>query len=80
MSRQSSIAANRKLRIATEACAEWKAELKREERCRRAIEEGEWDRRIREREASRTCGEVVGGFEEVCRGMEERMREWEGVC
>lgn len=80
MSRQSSILANRKLRMAREACAEWKAELKMIERCRRSIEEGGWDERIRSREASKTCGDVVGGFEEVCKGFEAKMREWEGVC
>jgi hypothetical protein len=80
MSRQSSILANRKLRVAREACAEWKAELKMVERCRRSIEDGGWDEKIRSREASRTCGDVVGGFEEVCKGFEAKMREWEGVC
>lgn len=45
------------------------AELRREEEGReegtRWIERGNWDQRLRDREAGRLCGEVVSGFEAV---------------
>lgn len=79
MARQSSIAANRKLRSAREACAEWKADLKSVEQSRLWIERGNWDEKCRKREAGKACGEVVQGFEMVCRGFEKRMRELEQI-
>ncbi len=30
------------------------------------IEQGDWDRRLREREAGSACGDVLKGFEEKC--------------
>lgn len=39
----------------------------------RWIEKGEWDRRLREREAGRVCGDVVSGFEAVCGEWRERL-------
>lgn len=40
---------------------------------RRWIEDGQWEKRLREREGKRVCGEVVGGFERVCEGWRERL-------
>lgn len=40
---------------------------------RRWIEMGNWERRLREREGARMCGDVVGGFERVCEGWRERL-------
>lgn len=74
MARQSSIAANRKLRVAKEACADWKSELEQVERSRRWIEDGDWDAKCRNRSAANVCAEVTGGFEDVCKGFEERLR------
>ncbi|KAG0134485.1 hypothetical protein HOY82DRAFT_553910 [Tuber indicum] len=74
MARQSSIAANRKLRVAREACADWKSELEQVERSRRWIEDGDWDAKCRNRNAANVCAEVTGGFEDVCRGFEERLK------
>lgn len=54
-------------------------ELRREqdlsEEGRRWIEMGDWERRLREREGARVCGEVVGGFEQVCEGWRARLME-----
>lgn len=51
--------------------------MKREDESRdegtRWIEKGEWDRRLREREAGRVCGDVVSGFEAVCGEWRERL-------
>ncbi|KAL7276961.1 hypothetical protein RUND412_000055 [Rhizina undulata] len=74
MARQSSIAATRKLRVAKEACADWKNELEAVEKARRWIEEGDWEGRCRRREAAGVCAEVTGGFEDVCNRFEERLR------
>ncbi|KAI5793131.1 hypothetical protein EDC01DRAFT_594013, partial [Geopyxis carbonaria] len=74
MARQSSMAASRKLRVAKEACADWKHELETVEKARRWIEDGDWDARCRRREAAVVCKEVTGGFEDVCRGFEEKLR------
>ncbi|RPB04776.1 hypothetical protein L873DRAFT_1728970 [Choiromyces venosus 120613-1] len=74
MVRQSSIAANRKLRVSKEACADWKSELEQIERSRRWIEDGDWDAKCRNRNAANVCAEVTGGFEDVCRGFEERLK------
>lgn len=74
MARQSSIAANRRLRVAKEACAEWKEELEMAERGRRWIEEGDWVSRCSKREAAGVCVEVMEGFEKACLGAEQRMK------
>ena len=54
-------------------------ELRREhelgEEGRRWIEMGGWERRLREREGARVCGEVVGGFDRFCEGWKVRLME-----
>lgn len=51
--------------------------MKREEEKReegiRWVERGGWEERLAGRECAGICGEVVGGFEEVCRGWRERL-------
>ena len=74
MTRQSSIAANRKLRVVREACAEWRGELEMAERGRKWIEEGDWVGKCSRREAAGVCGEVMEGFERVCLGVEKDMK------
>jgi len=74
MARQSSTAANRKLRIAREACAEWKGELEAAERGRKYIDEGDWVGKCSRREAAGVCVEVMEGFEKFCLGMEKDMQ------
>lgn len=44
------------------------------EKARRWIEEGDWDGRCKRREAAVVCAEVTGGFEDVCRGFEEKLK------
>ena len=73
MARQSSIAANRKLRVAREVCAEWKGELEVAEQGRKYIDEGDWVGKCSRREASGVCREVMEGFEKFCVGMEKDM-------
>ncbi|KAF3231089.1 hypothetical protein TWF192_006399 [Orbilia oligospora] len=77
MFKQQSNAASRKLRGAKEAIREYKLEVETVEQARRWIDEGDWDRRLDDREAAGVCREVLGGFEDVIRNMERRI---EGLC
>lgn len=65
-SRQLTSTASRRLRSARELVAEIKREDEDREEGHRWIESGQWDRKLKEREAGRVCGEVVSGFEAVC--------------
>jgi hypothetical protein len=65
-SRQLTSTASRRLRSARELVAELRREEEDREEGHRWIEKGQWDRRLRDREAGRVCGEVVSGFEAVC--------------
>jgi len=73
MARQTSASASRRLRGVKAAVGAWRREVEGRERARAWIESGGWDERLRRREGARVCGEVVGGFEEVCRGWRERL-------
>jgi hypothetical protein len=72
-SRQLTSTASRKLRSARELVAELRREDEDREEGTRWIEKGEWDRRLREREAGKVCGEVVSGFEAVCGEWREKL-------
>ncbi len=53
------------------------AEMRREEEAReegeRWLRRGNWGERLGRRESARVCGDVVGGFEEVCNRWRERL-------
>jgi len=74
MVRQSSIAANRKLRVAKEACADWRSEIEMVEKARRWIEDGDWDAKCERRDAAVVCRDVTCGFEDFCKGYEEKLQ------
>jgi hypothetical protein len=74
MVRQSSIAANRKLRVAKEACADWRSEIEMVEKARRWIEDGDWDAKCERRDAAVVCKDVTCGFEDFCKGYEEKLQ------
>ena len=76
MARQSTIAAGRKLRVAKEACAEWKGQLDAAEKGERWIEEGDWVGKCSRREAAKVCQDVLRGFESTCGGMDKQMESW----
>lgn len=80
MSRQSTGIAGRRLRGVKEALVEWRKETEIREEGMRWIERGEWEKRLEEREAGRICGDVVGGFEEVCGMWRRRLCEGLGVA
>ena len=73
MTRQTTTLTARRLRAAKEAVEGIRREMEEANRGVRWLETGGWDERLRGREAARVCGEVVGGFEEVCAGGRERL-------
>ncbi|GAD92513.1 conserved hypothetical protein [Paecilomyces variotii No. 5] len=72
-SRQLTSTASRRLRSAKELVTELKREEEEREEGTRWIEKGQWDRRLREREAGKVCGDVVSGFEAVCGEWRKRL-------
>lgn len=80
MSRQTTTNAARRLRTSKEQVIDWKREQERTAEGREFIERGDWDRRLREREAKRACGEVMEGFEEACGLWRKRLCEGLGVA
>ncbi|EAW08217.1 uncharacterized protein ACLA_029450 [Aspergillus clavatus NRRL 1] len=72
-SRQLTATASRRLRSARELVAELRREEEGREEGTRWIEKGDWDRRLRDREAGRVCYDVVSGFEAVCGEWRERL-------
>lgn len=73
MARQTTTTATRRLRSAKELVAEMRRDEELREEGERWLERGNWDERLRRRECAHVCGEVVGGFEEVCNGWRERL-------
>jgi hypothetical protein len=73
MTRQTTSLASRRLRASREMVEELRREESLKEEGVRWVERGSWEERLRGRECARMCGEVVGGFEEVCRGWRERL-------
>ncbi|PYH50058.1 uncharacterized protein BP01DRAFT_420139 [Aspergillus saccharolyticus JOP 1030-1] len=71
--RQLTSTASRRLRSARELVAELRREEEGREEGTRWLERGDWDRRLRDREAGRVCGEVVSGFEAVCGEWREKL-------
>jgi len=73
MSRQTTITATRRLKSARELVAEMRREEELREEGERWLKRGNWGERLKGRECAHVCGEVVGGFEEVCNGWRERL-------
>ena len=80
MSRQKTLEATRKLRSSKDQLDQWKKDMDARENGMQFIEQGDWDRRLREREAGRSCGDVVRGFEDVCGKWREKLCEGLGVA
>jgi hypothetical protein len=73
MSRQTTSVAARRLREAKEMVEELRKEEERREEGERWLRRGGWGERLEKRECASVCGEVVGGFEEVCEGWRRRL-------
>ena len=73
MTRQTTSLAARRLRAAREMVIEMRKEAEARDEGERWVEKGQWEKRLGERDCARICGDVVGGFEEVCNGWRERL-------
>ncbi|MCJ1438552.1 hypothetical protein MMC27_007942 [Xylographa pallens] len=78
MARQTTTLAARRLRAVKDVVESIRRDVEEAEEGVRWIETGDWDERLKDREAARVCGEVVGGFEEVCAGWRERLTRQNG--
>ncbi|KAI9645757.1 hypothetical protein NHQ30_005189 [Ciborinia camelliae] len=78
MSRQTTVTASRKLKSAKELVAEMRRDEELREEGERWVENGDWERRLSERECAGVCRGVVGGFEEVCEDWRRRLVESAG--
>lgn len=73
MSRQTTAAASRRLKSAKELVAEIRKEDELREQGEEWLTRGNWSERLEKRECASVCGEVIGGFEDVCNGWRERL-------
>ncbi|KAJ6444197.1 WD domain-containing protein [Purpureocillium lavendulum] len=73
MSRQTTSSATRKLKSAKELVAEMRREDELREEGERWLSRGNWGARLQKRECAGVCGEVIGGFEDVCNGWRQRL-------
>ncbi|KAB8295758.1 hypothetical protein EYC80_008583 [Monilinia laxa] len=78
MSRQTTVTASRKLKSAKELVAEMRRDEELREEGERWVENGDWEKRLKERECAGVCRGVVGGFEEVCEDWRRRLVESAG--
>ncbi|KAK4238492.1 hypothetical protein C8A03DRAFT_43766 [Achaetomium macrosporum] len=74
MSRQTTTTATRRLKSARDLVAEMRRDEELREEGERWLARGNWGERLAKRECAHVCGEVVGGFEEVCESWRERLR------
>lgn len=79
-SRQAASSASRRLKNARDFVMELQQEEEAREEGIRYLEKGDWDRRIRSREAQSTCGHVVAGFETTCNVWRDRLFGSVGGC
>ena len=65
--------ASRRLRSTLELVAELHREDEDRDEGVHWIEAGNWNRRLKEREAGRVCGDIVNGFETICTEWKEKL-------
>jgi hypothetical protein len=73
MSRQTTTTATRRLRSARELVAEMRKEDDAREEGERWLKRHNWSERLGNRECAGVCGDVVGGFEQVCNDWRARL-------
>lgn len=79
VSRQVTTTATRRLRTAKELVAEMRREDELRDEGERWLARGNWGERLQNRECASVCGEIVGGFEEVCDGWRTRLAQADGA-
>ena len=80
MTRQTTSLASRRLRATREMVGEMRKEAEMREEGEMWVERGGWNERLKGRECARICGDVVGGFEELCQGWRARLVGGVGVA
>ncbi|KAF3760247.1 hypothetical protein M406DRAFT_231210, partial [Cryphonectria parasitica EP155] len=75
--RQLTTTATRRLRSAKEVVTDMRRDEELREEGERWITKGNWGERLERRECASVCGEIVGGFEEVCDGWRTRLAQAE---
>jgi hypothetical protein len=80
MSRQATTNASRRIKSAKEQLGEWKRDMDAKDAGVAWIEDGNWDTRLKEREAGSACRDVVSGFEEMFGQYRQRLCEGLGVA
>ena len=75
MTRQTTTLAGRRLRSVREIVGTIVREMEEAEEARRWLQLRDWDKRLARREAAMVCGEVLEGFEQVCKGWRDKMVE-----
>ena len=73
MMRQTTSLASRRLRVARELVVKMRGEMEARDIGIQWVEKGNWQGRLAGRECARVCGEVVGGFEEVCASWRKKL-------
>lgn len=73
MSRQTTATATRRLRSARELVLEIRRDEEMREEGERWLTRGNWSQRLARRECASVCGEVIGGFEDVCNDWRQRL-------
>jgi hypothetical protein len=73
MSRQTTTTATRRLKSARELVAEMRKEETEREEGELWLKRGNWSERLGARECAGVCGDVVGGFEQVCNDWRARL-------
>ncbi|KHO00903.1 uncharacterized protein MAM_01681 [Metarhizium album ARSEF 1941] len=73
MSRQTTVTATRRLKSAKDLVSEMRREEELREEGERWLTRGNWSQRLENRECANVCGEVIGGFEDVCNGWRQRL-------
>ncbi|KZZ99355.1 hypothetical protein AAL_01927 [Moelleriella libera RCEF 2490] len=73
MSRQTTVTATRRLKSAKELVSEIRHDEELREEGERWLSRGNWSQRLASRECAVVCGEVIGGFEDVCNGWRQRL-------
>ena len=71
--RQTTTLASRRLRATRELVMEMRRDAEARDEGVHWVENGNWECRLARRECAGVCGEVVGGFEEVCAFWRERL-------
>ncbi|ODA75771.1 hypothetical protein RJ55_08727 [Drechmeria coniospora] len=73
MSRQTTATATRRLRSVREIVTEIRRDEELREQGERWLTRGNWGDRLQKRECAGVCGEVMGGFEDVCNDWRMRL-------